>query len=87
MRKTMARRKRRPDLERLLRELGLERMAGALDQRLRQSKYGGWSHQQLLAELLEEELVGRAPRPPAEAPTPDSDIKPGDEEEAPDVTA
>ena len=83
----MARRKRKLDLERLLRELGLERMAGALDQRLRQSKYGGWSHQQLLAELLEEELVGGAPRSRAGAPTPDTDIKPGDDEEARDVTA
>lgn len=83
----MAQRKRKPDLERLLRELGLERMAGVLDQRLRQCKYGGWSHQQLLAELLEEELVGRAPRSRAEAPAPDTDIKPGDDEETRDVTA
>lgn len=71
----MARRKRKPDLERLLRELGLERMAGVLNQRLRQSKYGNWSHQQLLAELIEEELVSRAPPPRA------------DDEEAQDVTA
>lgn len=80
----MARRKRKPDLERLLRELGLERMAAVLNQRLRQSRYGSWSHLQLLAELIEEELVSRAP---PEAPTPNTDIEPGDDEEAQDVTA
>lgn len=83
----MARRKRKPDLERLLRELGLERMAGVLNQRLRQSRYGSWSHQQLLAELIEEELVSRAPPPRAEAPTPNTNTEPSDDEEAQDVTA
>lgn len=83
----MARRKRKPDLERLLRELGLERMAGAVNQRLRQSKYGGWSHQQLLAELLDEELGGRVSPPRPEAPTANTDIEPGDDKEEEDVTA
>ena len=83
----MARRRQKTDLERLLRELGLERMAAALKARLRQSKYGSWSHQHLLAELLEEELVGRAPSWRVEAPPPSTDIRPSDDEEAQDVPA
>ena len=53
---------READLERLLRELGLPRMAEILKERLRLSQHESWSHRRLLRELVEEEVAYRRQR-------------------------
>ena len=51
--------RRDADLERLLRELRLSRMADILKERLRLCRHESWSYQRLLQELLEEEIAHR----------------------------
>lgn len=54
--------RREADLERLLRELGLQRMADILKERLRLCQHESWSYRRLLQELLEEEVAYRRQR-------------------------
>lgn len=51
--------RRDADLERLLRELRLSRMADILKERLRLCRHESWSYQRLLQDLLEEEIAHR----------------------------
>jgi DNA replication protein DnaC len=53
---------READLEKLLRELGLQRMAEIIKDRLRQAQQESWSHRHLLRELIEEEVTFRRQR-------------------------
>lgn len=54
--------RREADLERLLKQLGLSRMADILKERLRQCQHESWSYRRFLADLLEEELAHRRQR-------------------------